>query len=60
MVRLVKESNSSENSTNLTAICQDYTDEKFAGHLNAQGRARMAKAVWVMMALLSGWDGKTQ
>ena len=49
----------SNTPTNLTAICPDYTDEKFAGHLNAQGRDRMAKALWVMMALLAGWDGNS-
>jgi len=49
----------SNTPTNLTAICPDYTDEKFAGHLNAQGRARMAKSLWVMMALLAGWDGNS-
>jgi hypothetical protein len=48
---------SSGNPSDSIAICQEYTNEKFAGHLNAAGRARMAKAVWVMMAILAGWDG---
>lgn len=45
------------NPVDSIAICPEYTNEEFAGHLNAEGRARMAKAVWVMMAILAGWDG---
>jgi hypothetical protein len=41
----------------LPAICQDYTDEIDAGHLNARGRLRLAKAMWILIARLSGWDG---
>jgi len=48
-----------ENPTNLTAICPEYVNEVFAGHLNAYGRTRMAKAIWVMMAMLAGWDGNS-
>jgi len=39
------------------AICDEYTDEKNAGHLNALGSLRAAKAMWVLMARLAGWDG---
>lgn len=39
------------------AICQDYTTERNAGHLNALGKQRLAKAMWVLMARLAGWDG---
>ncbi|HBY08579.1 MAG TPA: hypothetical protein DEH22_12635 [Chloroflexi bacterium] len=49
---------SNQNPTQLTAVCDEYADEVFAGHLNALGRTRAAKAVWVMMAMLAGWDGK--
>jgi hypothetical protein len=40
------------------AICDNYTDEPNAGHLNAYGRLRMAKAFWVLMAYVAGWDGE--
>lgn len=39
--------------TRLEAICQDYTDERNSGHLNARGGQRLAKAVWVLMARLA-------
>jgi len=38
------------------ALCADYTTEINGGHLNARGKLRLAKAVWVTMALASGWD----
>ena len=38
------------------AICDEYTEEINAGHLNALGSQRMAKAVWVLMARLAGWE----
>ena len=41
----------------LPAICQDYTSEKVGGHLNALGTQRVAKALWVLMARLAGWEG---
>lgn len=44
--------------TELEVICQDYTTEKEGGHLNALGSLRMAKAMWVLMARLAGWDGQ--
>jgi hypothetical protein len=42
---------------NIPAICQDYTNEKQAGHLNALGSQRAAKTMWVLMARLAGWTG---
>jgi hypothetical protein len=39
------------------AMCEDYTEEINGGHLNARGKLRMAKAMWVLMAQLAGWDG---
>jgi hypothetical protein len=41
------------------AICQHYTTEIDGGHLGAvsAGRIRVAKAFWVLMAMLAGWDG---
>lgn len=44
---------------NLPAICQDYTTEPEGGHLGAVSGARIrtAKAFWVLMARIAGWDG---
>lgn len=41
------------------AICQHYTTETDGGHLGSvsAGKIRVAKAFWVLMALLAGWDG---
>jgi hypothetical protein len=44
------------NPTDIPAICPDYTNERFAGHLNSLGQTRMAKAVWVLMAQVAGWE----
>jgi hypothetical protein len=41
----------------LEALCAQYTNEKDAGHLNALGGQRVAKALWVLMARLAGWEG---
>jgi hypothetical protein len=41
----------------IPAICQDYTTDKRAGHLNALGKQRVARALWVLMARLAGWMG---
>ena len=40
----------------IEALCDEYTDEEYAGHLNGVGKQRMAKAIWVLMARLSGWN----
>jgi hypothetical protein len=41
------------------AICQDYTPETEGGHLNgvSAGGLRVAKAFWVLMAQIAGWEG---
>ncbi len=39
-------------------ISDFYTDEVNAGHLNTLGREVMAKAFWVLMARVAGWDGE--
>jgi hypothetical protein len=41
------------------AICQDYTTETDGGHLGSvsAGGLRVAKAFWVLMAMIAGWDG---
>lgn len=40
------------------AICQDYTTEVDGGHLGSvsAGRVQVAKAAWVLMARLAGWE----
>lgn len=42
----------------LLAICQDYTTEINGGHLGSvsAGKIQLAKAVWVMMARIAGWN----
>ncbi|HET7011054.1 MAG TPA: hypothetical protein VFI11_09785, partial [Anaerolineales bacterium] len=56
--------NNAENYPNdgrsLPAICQHYTTEVDGGHLGAvsAGKIRVAKAFWVLMARLAGWDGR--
>ena len=49
-----------DDGLNLPAICQDYTTEVDGGHLGSvsAGRIRIAKALWVLMARLAGWDGR--
>jgi hypothetical protein len=41
------------------AICQDYTTETDGGHLGSvsAGGIRVAKAFWVLMAMIAGWGG---
>ena len=41
------------------AICQHYTTETDGGHLGrvSAGKIRVAKAFWVLMARIAGWDG---
>jgi hypothetical protein len=48
--------NRDQEPIDVVAVCDEYVEEVFAGHLNARGRLRMAKAFWVMMARLAGWD----
>jgi hypothetical protein len=37
-------------------ISQNYTKEIHAGHLNPEGRVRVASALWHLMARIAGWD----
>ncbi|MBK9109494.1 MAG: SGNH/GDSL hydrolase family protein [Saprospiraceae bacterium] len=48
-----------DDGLNIPAICPQYTTETEGGHLGsiAAGGIRVAKAFWVLMARLSGWDG---
>ena len=43
------------------AICPDYTTETTGGHLGSVsgGKIAIAKAYWVLMACVAGWDGCT-
>jgi hypothetical protein len=43
---------------NIPAICQDYTTETEGGHLGSVAGAniRLAKAFWVLMARIAGWN----
>ena len=54
--------NYADDGLDTPAICQDYTTEIDGGHLGsvASGKIRAAKAFWVMMAVLNGWDGLEQ
>jgi hypothetical protein len=48
-----------DDGQDLLAICQDYTTETDGGHLGSVsgGRLRVAKAFWVLMARIAGWEG---
>jgi len=54
------EGNLQTNEQGYPVIYQGYTDEKQSGHLNKAGEERMAKAIWILMARVAGWDGKAQ
>ena len=43
------------NDQGCEVICQDYTKEIHAGHLNVPGRIRVASALWQLMASIAGW-----
>jgi predicted small lipoprotein YifL len=51
--------NHPDDSLNHLAICQEYTTETDGGHLGSVsgGRLRVAKAFWVLMARIAGWEG---
>jgi len=44
------------NAAGNEVISQNYTKEIHAGHLNIQGRVRVASAFWHLMARLAGWQ----
>lgn len=44
----------------IEAICDEYNDEINGGHLNAWGMQRMAKAYWVLVAQIAGWQPNGQ
>jgi hypothetical protein len=48
-----------DDGLDLPAICQEYTTETDGGHLGSvsAGKIRVAKAFWVLMAQIAGWDG---
>ncbi len=47
-----------DDGLNIPAICQHYTTEVDGGHLGAvsAGMIRVAKAFWVLMAQIAGWQ----
>jgi hypothetical protein len=51
--------NHPDDGEDLLAICQYYTTETDGGHLGSVsgGRVRVAKAFWVLMAKIAGWEG---
>jgi len=42
-------------TSGVESLCPEYTFD--GGHPNALGMQRLAKAWWVMMARLAGWNG---
>jgi hypothetical protein len=54
-----KSENYADDGQNYLAICQHYTTEIDGGHLGSTsaGKIRVAKAFWVLMARIAGWDG---
>lgn len=50
-----------DDGMDLPALCQHYTTEPDGGHLGAAsaGAIRLAKAWWVMMARIAGWEPGT-
>ena len=45
------------NAQGYDVICEDYTTEDAGGHLGSvsDGKIRIAKAIWVMLAQIAGW-----
>ena len=52
--------NHPDDGKNIPAICQDYTTETEGGHLGSvsAGHIQIAKAFWVLMARIGGWNGE--
>ncbi|HEX5626295.1 MAG TPA: SGNH/GDSL hydrolase family protein [Saprospiraceae bacterium] len=53
--------NHPDDGLNIPATCPQYTTETEGGHLGSisAGGIRVAKAFWVLMARIAGWDGIT-
>lgn len=53
--------NHPDDNLDIPAICPQYTTETEGGHLGSisAGGIRVAKAFWVLMARIAGWDGGT-
>jgi hypothetical protein len=51
--------NHTDDGNDYPAICQVYTTETDGGHLGSVsgGGIRVAKAFWVLMAMIAGWEG---
>jgi hypothetical protein len=51
--------NHPDDGMDIPAICPQYTTETEGGHLGSisAGGIRVAKAFWVLMAKIAGWDG---
>lgn len=51
--------NHPDDGVQIPAICQHYTTETDGGHLGSvsTGKIRVAKAFWVLMARIAGWNG---
>ncbi|MBI5645791.1 MAG: hypothetical protein HY962_02575 [Ignavibacteriae bacterium] len=49
-----------DDGLDIPAICPQYTTETDGGHLGSisAGGIRVAKAFWVLMARIAGWDGR--
>ncbi len=47
------------NSQGYAIICREYTTESEGGHLGSvsAGKIRVAKAIWILLAQLAGWQG---
>jgi hypothetical protein len=47
-----------QNEQGYDVICDDYTTETEGGHLGSvsAGKIRIAKAIWVLLAQMSGWN----
>lgn len=56
-----KDESHPDDDLSLAAICPHYTTETEGGHLGSvsAGGIRVAKAFWVLMARIAGWEGIT-
>jgi hypothetical protein len=58
---IYKDEDHPDDGMSIPAICPHYTTETEGGHLGSvsAGGVRVAKAFWVLMARIAGWDGLT-